>query len=121
MHLRWSKRTLHHGLELGIDIRLRKIHFLDDSLLAILLLGLHRGKRLGLVGALSSPRDVVPVGEGVNVEDVGEGGHEEQVLQEGGEHVPGIEVQEGGDEVETEGRDHGDEDDADTVWTEELG
>lgn len=34
--------------------------------------------------------------------------------------MPGVHVEEGGDVVETEGRDDGDEDDADAVGREEL-
>ena len=61
----------------------------------------------------------MPVAEGVDHQDVDIGGHEEEVLAEGGEHVPGVEVEEGGDEVETEGGGNGDEDDARAAGGEE--
>ena len=121
VHFRWSKRPLNHSLKLGIDIRLRQIHLLNNSMFAIILLRLRRGERISLVGTLGSPRDIVPIGKSVDIEDIGEGRHEQEVLSEGGEHVPGIEVQEGGDEVETECCDDGDEDDAYAVGGEELG
>ena len=57
----------------------------------------------GLVVAFGSPCDVVGVAEGVDVEDVDVGWGEEEVLEEGGEHVPGVEEEEGDDEPEEVG------------------
>jgi hypothetical protein len=67
-----------------------------------------RGQFLGLVVALCAPGDVVGVAEGVDVEDVDVGGGEEEVLQEAGGHVPGVEEEDGGEEVEEPGRAHAD-------------
>jgi len=52
----------------------------------------------------------VPVAEGVHVEDVGVGGGKEEVLREGVEHVPGVQVHQGGDDVEAPGRGEGEDD-----------
>lgn len=61
----------------------------------------------------------MPVAEGVDHENVDIGGHGQQILREGSEHVPGIEVHEAGDEVETECGGEGDDDDAGTLGGEE--
>lgn len=47
----------------------------------------------------------MPVIERVHHQDVDVRAHEDQVLREGVEHLPGIEVQERGDEVEAIDRD----------------
>jgi len=49
------------------------------------------------------PQDVVQVAHGVHHQNVDIAGEQEHVLEERGEHVPGLEVHEGADEVETVG------------------
>ena len=61
----------------------------------------------------------MPVGEGVDVENVDVGRHDEQVLRERGEHVPWIHVQERGDVVETKGSRKRDDDNTDSAGREE--
>lgn len=79
------------------------------------------GEFLGLVVAFGAPGDVVGVTEGVDVEDVDVGWGEEEVLEETGEHVPGVEEEDGGDEVEEPGGAHGDDEGAEEFVGEELG
>ena len=76
-------------------------------------LGLDGRKEVNGVAALGSPRNVVQVAEGIDVQDVDEGGGEDEVLDEGVEHVARVEVEERGKEVDTEGRDHGSDERAD--------
>lgn len=59
--------------------------------------------RLHDVVALGAPGDVVGVAEGVDLEGADVGGQEHEVLARRGEHVPGVEVEEGHDEVEADG------------------
>lgn len=54
------------------------------------------------VVAFGAPGDVVGVAEGVDLEGADVGGEEGEVLGRGGEHVPGVEVEEGHEEVETQ-------------------
>jgi hypothetical protein len=110
----------------GVNVRLWFFDFFDyEGCVAAagggVLFGDGRGQGGGCVGAFGAPGDVVPVGEGVDVEDVDVGGHEEEVEGEGCEHygsgglimdlwvegasiltVPRIEVEEGCKEPETE-------------------
>lgn len=112
--------ALDRGLELTVDICLWQIRFFDDSVLAVCsLFGLGRRKRFNLVGTLGTPGHIVPIAEGVHVENVDVRRHDEQVLGEGGEHVPRVHVQEGGDEIQTEGSSQGDNDDTNTIRSEE--
>lgn len=60
------------------------------------------------------------VAEGVDVEDVDVGGGEGEVLEEGGEHVPGVEEEEGHHEPEDVGRDEGDDQGEEDLVLEEL-
>lgn len=62
----------------------------------------------GLVVTFCSPCDVVGVAEGVDVEDVDVGGSQEEVLDEAGCHMPGIEEEDRGEEVEEPSRAHAD-------------
>jgi hypothetical protein len=80
-----------------------------------------RGEFLGLVVALCAPGDVVGVAEGVDVEDVDVSGGEEEVLQEAGGHVPGVEEEDGGEEVEEPGRAHADDEGEEELVGEEHG
>lgn len=57
------------------------------------------GEFLRFVVAFGAPGDVVGVAKGVDVEDVEVGGCEEEVLDERGDHVPGVEEQYARDEI----------------------
>ena len=94
----------HGQLELRIDVGLGLVEFFDDCGAAGVgdAVGDCRGEGVGLVGAFGAPGDVVPIAEGIHVENVDITAHQQEVGWEGGEHVPGVEVDEGGDEVETE-------------------
>ena len=59
------------------------------------------------VVALGAPRDVVRVAEGVDLQRADVGGQQGKVLRRRGEHVPGVQVQEGHEEVEADGRARG--------------
>lgn len=61
------------------------------------------------------------VAEGVDVEDVGVGGREEHVLHHGGDHVPGVEHEEGSDQPDAVGGDDGDDECVEELVTEEVG
>ena len=103
--------TFHRERELAVDVGLRLVGLYDDGHLAVGGLGgRRRRQRIGLVRALGPPRHVVPVAEGVDVENVDVRGHDQQILREGREHVPRIEVHERGDEVQTESGRESDDD-----------
>ena len=53
--------------------------------------------------ALGAPGDVVGVAEGVDLQGADVRGQEGEVLGGRGEHVPGVEVEEGHEEVEADG------------------
>nr|POF01296.1 hypothetical protein CFP56_21244 [Quercus suber] len=76
-------------------------------------------KFLRLVVTLSSPSNVMGVAEGIHVQDVDISGREEEVLDEGGKHVPRVEEEDGGDEVENPGRCHRDDEGAEYGVREE--
>ena len=61
------------------------------------------------------------VAEGVDVEDVEVGGREEEVLHEGGDHVPGVEEEDAGDKVKDVGASHGDDEGKEDFVREEQG
>lgn len=61
---------------------------------------------LWLVVTLCTPRDIVSVAKGVDVENIDVGRSEEEVLEETREHVPRVEEQEGDDKVEEVCRGH---------------
>lgn len=125
LHLELRERARHGVLEVRIEVLLVPCGFLDDGLLGLALLGRDRRQRFRLVAALGTPRDIVQVAEGVDVEDVGEAWRQAQVLEETGEHVPWValnrsistertetqapntHVEERGDEVDAERRDGG--------------
>jgi hypothetical protein len=79
------------------------------------------GELFGFVVALCAPGDVVGVAEGVDVEDVDVGGGKEEVLQEAGGHVPGVEEEDGGEEVEEPGGTHADDQGEEELVGEEHG
>lgn len=107
-------------LELTVDIGLRFIDFLNDCILAAFVLGgLGRGQRISLVRTLGTPRHIVPVAEGIDVEDVDVGGLQDHVGRERGEHVPRVGVHERGDKVQTERGSQGDDNDTGTRRREE--
>lgn len=119
LHVR-RQRPLHGAFKLAVDIRLRLVDLLDHSSFAVVfLLRLGRGQSVGFVRTLCAPRHIVPVAEGVDHQDVDVRGHDQEVGREGGEHVPGVEVHEGGDEIEAEGGGEGDDDDSWSFGTEE--
>jgi len=92
------ERALDHVLKARVDIALFDENFFDDSRFALH----HRcaGKTGRDVAALCAPGYVVPVVEGVNHQHVDVRAHEDEVLRERVEHVPGIEIQERRQEVE---------------------
>lgn len=61
------------------------------------------------VVAFGAPGDVVGVAEGVDLQRADVRGEEGEVLRGRGEHVPGIEVEEGHEEVEADGGGGGDD------------
>lgn len=61
------------------------------------------------------------VAEGVDVEDVNVGGCQGEVLQEGGEHVPWVEEDEGDDEPEEVRRDQRHDQREENLVFEEVG
>ena len=79
------------------------------------------GQLFGFVVALCTPGDVVGVAEGVDVEDVDVCRSEEEVLQEAGGHVPGVEEEDGGEEVEEPGGAHADDEGEEELVGEEHG
>lgn len=101
--------TLDDFLEMTVNIGLRFVGLFDDFVAAFLFGG-RGGKNVDFIGTFGTPGDVVPVAEGVDVEDVDVGGGEGEIGPEGVEHVPRVEVGEGSDEVETVGGDQGKDD-----------
>ena len=61
------------------------------------------------VVAFGAPRDIVGVAEGVDLQGADVGGEEGEVLCGRGEHVPGVEIEEGHEEVEADGGGGGDD------------
>lgn len=110
-----GQRALDGSLKLTVNIGLRFINFLYDGVFrAFILGGLGRGQRISLVGTLGTPRHIVPVAEGIDVEDVDVRGLQDHVGGERGEHVPRVGVHEGGDKVKTEGGSQGNDNDTST-------
>jgi len=70
------------------------------------------------VVSFGSPGDVVRVAEGVDLQGADVGWEEDEVLGGGGEHVPGVEVEEGHEEVEADGGGGGDEEVGECVVAE---
>ena len=66
------------------------------------------GQLFGFVVSFGAPCDVVGVAEGVDVEDVDVGGSQEEVLDEAGCHMPGIEEEDRGEQVKKPSRAHAD-------------
>ena len=85
----------------GVDVELLGGHLERDSVAGLA----DRGAEVGVddVVALGAPGDVVGVAEGVHLQGADVGGQQGEVLRRGGEHVPGVEVQEGHEEVEADG------------------
>ena len=54
----------------------------------------------------------MPIVEGVDVEDVGVGGHEEEVLRERCEHMPWVKIKERSGKVQSKGSSKSDDDDS---------
>ena len=85
----------------AVDVELLAGHFQLDDLVAFAAGGAEVG--VDDVVAFGAPGDVVGVAEGVDLEGADVGGEEGEVLGRGGEHVPGVEVEEGHEEVEADG------------------
>lgn len=116
----WCEGALDGFLELGVDVCLCHVHFLYDVSFTVGgFLNRSRWQGVGFVGALGSPGDVVPVAEGVHHQNIDVRRHQQKVLAEGGEHVPWVEIEEGSDEVKTEGRGDGDKDNTRAAGREE--
>ena len=99
----------------GVDIELLARHFeLDGVVLA-------RDGRSEIdvddVVAFGTPGDVVGVAEGVYLEGADVGWEKGEILGRGGKHVPGIEVEEGHQEIETDGGAGGDDEIGEDVVT----
>lgn len=115
-----SEGALHSGLKLTIDVGLRLVNFLNDCVFAAFVLGgLCRGESIRLVGALGTPGHIVPVAEGIDVEDVDVRRLQDNVGRKRGKHVPGVGIHEGGDEVETKCGSEGNDNDTSTRRSEE--
>ncbi|KAI6748967.1 hypothetical protein HG531_007914 [Fusarium graminearum] len=70
LFLERSKSTADCLLKLTVNILLLLLDFLDDNLVLLSLGDVGRGKCLGLVGTLGTPRNIVPVVERVDHENV---------------------------------------------------
>ena len=111
LHVR-RQRPLDRDFKLLVNVGLRFVGLFDHCYFAVACFGgIRRRQGIGLVGALGTPRYVVPVGKGVDVEDVDVRGLDEQVGWERGEHVPRVEVHERGDKVQAVGGCQSDDDD----------
>ena len=85
----------------GVDVELLAGHFELDGVV----LARDGGAEIDVddVVAFGTPGDVVGVAEGVYLEGADVGREKGEVLGRGGEHVPGVEIKEGHQEVETDG------------------
>ena len=85
----------------GVDVELLRGHLEGDGVAGLA----DGGTEVGVdnVVALGAPGDVVGVAESVDLQSADVGGEEGEVLRRGSEHVPGVEVQEGHEEVEADG------------------
>lgn len=88
--LKRRQRSLHRRLKLAIDIRLRFIQFLNEVGLSSVLLRLCRRQCIRLVGSLGTPRNVMPVAERVDHQNVDRGRHSEEVRPRTGQDVPRV-------------------------------
>nr|POF01139.1 hypothetical protein CFP56_21087 [Quercus suber] len=114
------KSTLDRRFERLVDVCLRDVDFFDHSRFTVgRLLCLRRWECIGFIRAFGSPGHVVPIAEGIDHEDVDVGCRHEEVLRKGGEHVPRIEVEERGHEVETKCRGKCNDDDTRATGCEE--
>ena len=91
----------------AVDVELLAGHFEFDDFVALAAGGAEVG--VDDVVAFGAPGDVVGVAEGVDLEGADVGGEQGEVLGRGGEHVPGVEVEEGHEEVEADGGGGGDD------------
>ena len=85
----------------GVDVELLGGHFEGDCVAGFA----DGGAEVGVddIVAFGAPSDVVGVAEGVDLQGADVRGEEGEVLRGGSEHVPGVEVQEGHEEVEADG------------------
>ena len=79
------------------------------------------GQLFGFVVSFCAPCDVVGVAEGVHVEDVDICWRQKEVLQEASSHMPGIEEEDGGEEVEEPCRTHADDEGEEQLVGEQHG
>lgn len=117
-HVR-RQRSLDRGFELAVNVGLRLVHLFDEVRLGVVLLGLRLWERFTLVGALGTPGHVVPVAEGIHHQDVDRAGHAAKIRPGGGEHVPGVHVEEASHKVHSVGRHQRDQHDARASGAEE--
>lgn len=128
MFLLWSHRAFGSGVFHGelaefllvLRVQVRVVGGDGDIDLAAWL-QIRGGEFFRFVVAFGTPGDVVGVAEGVDVEDVEVRRGEEEVLHEGCDHVPGVEEEDGGDEVEDPSGGHGDDEGEEEAVGEEEG
>ena len=99
----------------GVDVKLFGGHFELDCL-ALAAGGAQI--RVDYIVTFGAPGDVVGIAEGVDLQRADVGGEEEEVLCGGGKHVPGVEVEEGHEEVKAYGRDGGDDEVGEDIITD---
>jgi len=103
-----SHGTRHGFFECGVNILLDPMCVLNDrgGISVLALRGGDGWKCFSLIATLGTPRDIMQVTECVNIEDVRETHCDTQILEETGEHMPGVSVEERRDEVNPECRNH---------------
>nr|POE56383.1 hypothetical protein CFP56_50927 [Quercus suber] len=80
------KGTFDRRFEGLVDVRLRDVDLFNHGSFAVgCFLSLSGGEGVGFVCTFSSPRDVVPITEGIDHEDVDVGGGHEEILATGSE------------------------------------
>lgn len=92
----------------GVDVELFGWHFEFDCCAFTVAGG---GAEIGVDDVITfcAPRDIVGVAEGVDLKGTDVTWQKHEILSRGGEHVPGIEVEEGHQEVEAYGGGGGDD------------
>lgn len=90
-----------------VDVELLRGHLQLDR---IALTG-HRGTEINMdnIIAFRAPGDIMSVAKGVDLQSADVRGKESEVLRRGGEHMPGVEIKKGHQEVEAHGRAGGDD------------
>lgn len=112
---------MHSSLELRVNVLLLPLNLLNhDFLVGCVLDNMSRGQGLVGVGALGSPRNIMPVVEGVDHQNIDVRRLQNQIDGERMEHVPGIQVEEGSHKVETVNSDEGEHNDTRHAVEEEA-